>query len=191
MKLIAKTACAAASLAVAFLLCSNAAPLSAKVSVVQSGSPALMPGAAYSWSGGNEASVAGVDPAIANPIAGQRLRAAIELSLASKGFRRVDDPSAAHLMVSYHVSLSPEKEAKVSVRGGPLCGFRGCIVGGRDVDVTQSSYTAGLLVLDIVDPRTGQLVWRATSDKRVDAKDVTQEKLNALLKSMTKTLPSI
>jgi hypothetical protein len=48
----------------------------------------------------------------------------------------------------------------------------------------------GTLVLDLMERRTGRLVYRATSEKEVGSKDADPGRLNALLKEMTKSLPS-
>ena len=45
-------------------------------------------------------------------------------------------------------------------------------------------------MLDLIERESGRLVWRATSEKRVTGKDVSQEKLTALLRQMTKSLPA-
>jgi hypothetical protein len=58
-----------------------------------------------------------------------------------------------------------------------------------DVDVRSINYTEGALMLDLVDTATGKLAWRATSQKRVDEKDGTQDGLNAMVADMIKTLP--
>jgi hypothetical protein len=51
-------------------------------------------------------------------------------------------------------------------------------------------YTQGTLVLDLIEARSGRLVYRATSDKKLSAKDSTQQALDKLLASMTKGLPA-
>ena len=65
----------------------------------------------------------------------------------------------------------------------PFCG------GASDYNLDTSHYTQGTLVLDLIERDTGRLVWRATSKKRVTGKDVSDKKLTALLREMTKSLP--
>ncbi len=58
-----------------------------------------------------------------------------------------------------------------------------------DVDIRSVNYTEGAVMLDLVDAASGKLAWRATSQKRVDQKDGTQDGLNAIIADMVKTLP--
>lgn len=189
MKLFAKSVLLVASAAASIALL--APVVQAKESVVMTPSPALAAGSTYVWEPVNEAVVAAADPAVANEITEARLKLAVENALAAKGYRKALPHTAADLSVSYFVVLKRQNETKVYNTGGTICGWRGCINRWPSgVDVKQTSYTQGTLVIDLVDRSTGQLVWRASSDKRVDAKDVTQAKLNAVVARMTKSLPA-
>lgn len=168
------------------------------VSVLQSSSVALAPGSTYAWAPVNDAVRTSADPRIANDIAQERLRTAVESALAAKGFRKVSDPGAAQLLATYHVGLENRAETRVDSYGGApvrACGFRGCVsgwgmYGPPQIDVRDINYVQGTLILDLVDRASGKLAWRATSDKRVDKDDATQAGLNAILVDMTKSLPS-
>jgi hypothetical protein len=164
-----------------------ASQLDAKVAVTQSPSAALVRGSSFAW-----APIAGqaygyADPAIANEITGQRLRSAIETNLAKHGYRQTG-LARADFLVSYRVVLQPRREAKLSGSSG-FCGPRYCSMPGNYRLDTQN-YTQGTLVLDLSEARSGRLVYRATSDKKLSAKDSTQQALDKLLASMTKALPA-
>jgi hypothetical protein len=58
-----------------------------------------------------------------------------------------------------------------------------------DVDVRTIRYTEGTLVLDLKDRSSGELAWRATSQKRVDEGGGSQEKINAVIAELVKSLP--
>lgn len=156
----------------------------AKVSVIQSPSAALVPGATFALA---PAGMGSSDPRLNNDIVEARLRTAIESSLAARGYRMVSDPAQASLIVSYQAELQDKAEVRLQGRGG-FCGIRiGCIQ--PDYDVNNINYTQGTLMIDLREAKTGKLVWRATSDKRVKSKDASQEKLNKALLEMTKSLP--
>lgn len=164
-----------------------------KVSVMQSNAAAIAPGSTYAWAPMNQALIAAAEPGLANPIAEARLRTAVETTLAARGFRKVESRADAQLIATYRVVLQGRTDARVTQTAGrTACGFRGCLTAGRqDFDVRQVDYTQGTLVLDLADARTGALVWRAASEKRVDQKDAEPQRLQATLMAMTRSLPSL
>ena len=142
-----------------------ATPASAKVNVIQSASPALARGSSFAWAPVPARGFGVADPKIANEVTADRLRGLTEITLTNKGYRQLDDASQADLLVAYTIVIVPEAEAGLTA-------------------------TQGTLVLDLIERESGRLVWRATSEKQVTGKDVSQEKLTALLRQMTKSLPS-
>ena len=165
-----------------------------KVSVLTGQTP--LTGATYAWA---PAQAGSGDPRVDNDIMRERIRTAIDTNLAAKGYSQVD-PAKAKLLVSYHVGLRSGTDYSATSMGGPrgvACGVRGCIGGygwgmygaPMDVDIRSVNYTEGAVMLDLVDAASGKLAWRATSQKRVDEKDATQDGLNAIVADMVKTLP--
>lgn len=165
----------------------GAVPAAAKVEVVQTSSPALAEGSTFTLVSMRAIGLGLPDPAIANEITADRLRTVTEAALASRGYRQIADPDEADLIVAYTIVMRPETDGKLrSDRAGctlPFC------AGPGDYSLDTSHYTEGTLVLDLVERRTGRLVWRATSKKRVTGNDVSEKKLTALLKGMTSSLP--
>lgn len=151
--------------AVAALGLAAATPAAAKVNVIQSPSAALARGSSFAWASVPARGFGIPDPRIANEVTADRLRALTEITLTNKGYRPVADASQADLLVAYTIVIVPEAEAQLIA-------------------------TQGTLVLDLIERESGRLVWRATSEKRVTGQDVTQEKLTALLRQMTKSLPA-
>ena len=142
-----------------------ATPASAKVNVIQSPSAALARGSTFAWAPVACASASACriprSPTRSPPIGCALLT---EFTLTNKGYRQVADPSQADLLVAYTIVIVPEDG--------------------------EANTTAGTLVLDLIERASGRLVWRATSEKRVTGKDVSQEKLVALLRQMTRSLPA-
>lgn len=178
------------------------APLAAcetptNVSVLQSDSVLVQPGATWAWAPVPDATRAAADPRISNDIVQDRLRTAVETNLSARGFRRVDNPNDAQLLASYHVGLRDRTETRVNTWGGggaAACGFRGCVggwglYGPPQVDVRNINYTEGAMILDLIDRQSGRLAWRATSTRRVDANTVNQAQINTVVAAMTRSLP--
>jgi hypothetical protein len=151
--------------AAAAIALAGAAPAAAKVNVIQSPSTALARGSSFAWAPVPARGFGIPDPRIANEVTADRLRALTEITLTNKGYRQVSDASQADLLVAYTIVIVPEPEAQLIA-------------------------TQGTLVLDLIERETGRRVWRATSEKRVTGEDVSQGKLTALLRQMTKSLPA-
>ena len=193
-RIIAKTILAAA-VAACLPLVGCESP-GGQVSVLTGNEP--LSGSTYAWAPG--AQPGSGDPRVDNDIIRERIRTAVDTNLAAKGYRQVD-PAGAKLLVSYHVGLQNKTDYSATSMGGPspgmACGIRGCIGGygwgmygaPRDVDIRSINYVEGAVMLDLVDAASGKLAWRATSQKRIDQKDGTQEGLNAIIADMVKTLP--
>ena len=157
----------------------------AKVAVIQAPSAALVPGSSFAWEPATPRNVGNDNPTVNNDIIEARLRLAIESALMARGYQKASAPADADLIVSYRLSLQEQQELSLQQRG--ICAPRfGCAAGGYDLH--QSSYSQGKLILDLTERQSGALVWRAMSDKRVKAKDASQEKLNKALITMTKSL---
>jgi Domain of unknown function (DUF4136) len=164
-----------------------AMPASAKVNVIQSPSTALAPGSSFAWAQVPARGFGLPDPQIANEITADRLARLTEVTLTNKGYRQIADASQVDLLIAYTIVILPEAGARLTAEG-PNCGPPLCAASDYSLDLQH--YTQGTLVLDLIERQSGRLVWRATSEKRVTGKDVTQQKLEALLNKMTKSLPA-
>ncbi len=162
------------------------APALAEISVVQTPSAALARGSTYAWAPVSGIAYGAPAPAIVNEITAQRMATETDAVLSQKGYRLIQNPFEADLIVVYRLVVGTELDAALDGRAAacePVCH------GGADYRVTTSKKTQGTLVLDLYDRRTGSLVYRATSEKQISSKDASSERLNAELKRMTKSLP--
>lgn len=174
----------AVAAALASVVCT--VPTQAKVNVIQSSSPVLARGATFAWAPVPAVGYGVADPDVANQITAERLRAATESTLAAKGYRQVANPAEADLLVAYTIVMLPEQDARLNSNGAgcpPAC------IAPSSYSLDTRLHTQGTLVLDLVERRTGRLVWRATSKKRVTGKDASEKKLASVLNAMTKALP--
>src|SRR6202011_1339209 len=95
----------------------------------------------------------------------------IDEQLAQKGLTKVE--SDASLQVGYQAVINLEKGVNLSAwgtRGGPG-GFGEW--GGLDSDTVTgqtSTIPVGVLVVDLYDPATKQLIWRGDASKTIDLK---------------------
>jgi len=170
----------------ALALIATAAPAEAKVDISRTSSAALVKGSTFAWAPVPAVGVGLPDPAIANEITANRLQAITESTLTAEGYRQVASPDEADFLVSYTVGMLPMSDADISTSNcdAPVCSAPS----GASLDT--SIHTEGMLVLDLTERQTGRLVWRATSKKRVTGKDVSDKRLSALLREMTKSLPA-
>jgi len=120
------------------------------------------------------------------------LIAAIELHLDGKGLSKVDDAAKADVDVAYHASVDQESEfSGFSASTGGWGGWRwgGDIAGGT---AQEKKVQVGTLLIDILDPRTSTIVWRAMSSKTLDLKATPETRKSNILRateSMLKNFP--
>ena len=178
-----KMSCLAAAAA---LVCLTGTTASAKVEISKTASSALVKGSTFAWAPVPAVGVGLPDPAIANEITANRLQSITEATLTAKGYRQVNDPEQADFLVSYTIGMLPTSDAEVATAS---CDEPNCTL-PTNVSFDTTIHTEGMVVLDLTERRTGRLVLRATSKKRVTGKDVSDKRLSALLKEMTKSLPA-
>jgi len=112
---------------------------------------------------------------VQNEIVENRVKSAVDRALASKGFRKVEtDPD---LWVVEHISLNKEKQLTTYDSGWGY-GYRGGWGGGMTTS-TVSEIPVGELVLDLVDVKQNQMIWRGTAKKTIDPNATPQEREKA------------
>ncbi len=111
-----------------------------------------------------------------------RIKEAVENQLMAKGFRRVPKPKA-DLLIIYHVGAKNRVEVEhYGYRYGP----HGRWVGHR-VEVTR--YKEGTLIIDIVDARLKELVWRGTAVGAVYSPGDLERKLTEAIRKLFEHFP--
>lgn len=137
------------------------------------------------------------DPRIDNDILRRRIRIGVENALTASGHHFVQDPGKAKYLVSYHIGLRDRRDLRVDTRGPPggvACGWRGCVSGfgwgmyGAPRDIGAIHYAEGTLMLDLTERSSGHLAWRATSQRRFDQGDTSQQRIDATFVDMTRSL---
>ncbi|HEY3698726.1 MAG TPA: DUF4136 domain-containing protein [Spongiibacteraceae bacterium] len=117
-----------------------------------------------------------VDPMIDNDLVAGRVQRAVDDQLAAKGLSLAKSEADANLLVTYHIG----EEDKLDINSfhsnfGYYPCWR-CWGPGFDSDVWVTQYTQGKLIIDLVDAKTKQLVWRGIASRRVPSFDSPQER---------------
>jgi Domain of unknown function (DUF4136) len=112
---------------------------------------------------------------VQNAIVESRIKSAVDRALAAKGLRKVEaDPD---LWVVEHISLSKQKQLSTYDSGWGY-GYRGGWGGGMTT-ATVSEIPIGELVLDVVDAKDNQMIWRGTATKTIDPNATPEEREKA------------
>lgn len=95
----------------------------------------------------------------------KRIERAVNNNLAAKGMRIVDNEADASLLVTEHIGI--EQKLRVNTTNyGYGYGHWGYYGGGyQQTQVDQ--YEEGTLMIDLIDAKTKQLVWRGTAQSRL------------------------
>ncbi|QSX32843.1 DUF4136 domain-containing protein [Shewanella avicenniae] len=171
----------------------------AAVALIMAGCAAVRPGWDYdpSTNFSQYKTYAWVEPQVSqgeyekDGLLAQRVRAAVDEQLLAKGFVKVEAKDA-QLMVNYFTKVN--KEARVDTLNanfgyGPF-GYRGWW-GGPSISQVRE-YDVGDLLLDLVDAKSHQLIWRSTAKNIVRDYKTPQEridKVNDAAKAMLENFP--
>jgi len=124
-----------------------------------------------------------------NPIIDARVHRAIAAELISKGFAQTA-PDKADFFVTYFTSTDQKLSIYHSGYGygwGPWGGWWGPAYYMPTTHVSQ--YDVGTLVLDVIDSRTKNLVWRGMAQKVLDDSDRSEEKIRAYINEVLASFP--
>jgi hypothetical protein len=114
----------------------------------------------------------------------QAIQRAVNEQLAQKGLNRVEKDG--DLMVGYHAILREEKNINLNGYGGGAWGGGWGYGGLSSVTGQTSTIPVGMLLVDIYDPGTKQLIWRGDASKTIDLKKDPNKNYSNLQKAMTK-----
>ncbi len=112
-----------------------------------------------------------------NTILDRRIKQAVNVQLLSRGMQLVDNNP--DLYITYHTGV--ENQINVDNYGYNYGGYWG---GGG---VSTYNYKKGTLVLDLIDVRTKELVWRGSASKTLE-EDPTPEKMSKTINEAVEKL---
>jgi len=113
-----------------------------------------------------------------------RIRAAIEAELPGRGLTTAP-AEAADVHVTYHAAVRQKIEAYPTAAGYGYGYGRGFGVAGTGVDVV--TYDEGTLVVDLIDPKSKNLLWRGTA-RGVVHRDATPEERETRIRDAVKKI---
>jgi hypothetical protein len=130
----------------------------------------------YSWREGNR---------VPNPRADRRIKAAVDRALESRGLTRVED--GGDLRAVYHGRTRREI---VVDSYNPAWGYGWRWGWGRGGFTTVRAIPIGTLIVDLVDRRENELVWRSTASSVIDRYAEPEERARDLDRAVEKMFKS-
>lgn len=125
-------------------------------------------------------------PVLDSPLLTNRVERAVANVLESKGYRQVEEN--ADFMVTYHTA-----QAEREYRGSYMqlgYGHWGRRWGsGVVVDMWPRTFQEGTLIIDIVDARSGDLVWRGWRDSELTRRNFDQERVSEAVQFVLSEFP--
>src|SRR5262245_31291624 len=118
----------------------------------------------------------------------KRVVDAIDAQLASKGFTKVVASAHPDMLVAYHATF--DKDLRITGFSSGWGGYR--FPGTRSGTATTDTIVNGTLVVDIVDAKTGSIVWRGIATKEIDTKaspEKREKNINKAAEKLFKNYP--
>jgi hypothetical protein len=147
---------------------------------------------AWAWGRRDTVSHYELDPRAQNPILHDRVRQAIEATLAKKGWKLVDDPTQAQAIITYHVGMRSSvvyqtTTTAMSPGGGWWGGYGWGYYGAPTYlmsTTTPEDYHEGALLVIVRDPQ-GQVAWHGLYKKEIeDVNVVSAENIKAAVEEL-------
>ena len=119
----------------------------------------------------------------------RRLRRVVTDVLADKGFEPAPIPPAADLLLTYYISI--QKELRVDLVGYSYYGgYRyGYWPGSTFATARMREYSAGTLVVDIIDRETGQAVWTGVVTGTAQSENPSGDRIQTVMEAMLDEFP--
>lgn len=132
------------------------------------------------------------DPVGTNSLWNKRIRIGLEEHFGQYGYRKVEDGDPTFL-VNYFMGIKEKYDIRYIDYGFPGSTGRwgrwgrwyGWEPGFNRVDVWRIPYTESTLVVDVIDPRTNQLVWRGYDTETIDF-EKSEKTIHKSIENLTK-----
>lgn len=116
------------------------------------------------------------DPMIDNDLVAGRIYRAVDEQLAGKGFSVAKSDADVTVLVAYHIGEEEKLDVNTFHSNYGYFPCWHCWGPGFDSDVWVSQYTQGKLIIDLIDAKSKQLVWRGIASRRVPSFNSPQER---------------
>lgn len=163
---------------------------------------ASLPGPSYTWAESPKVKEVENHARLQDPALRARLQAALDKALQAKGYHPAADRTKADFVIAYRVGVREVQEATLQGDDGatPLtivaCDWANCeqIVVTNDSVATMRLVTTdraeGGLMIEVIEPRTFRVLWRALNRGEVKRGDGEQASLDAIAANTLKQLPA-
>ena len=129
------------------------------------------------------------DPRLDSSLLDARVRSAVDSQLAARGHSETF-PYEADFLVAYHIALETKLDVDTIHHG---YGYgRGRWYGGGTSSTRVREYEQGTLLLDFVDPKTRQLLWRGSASARIrpgNSPEESQKRTDEAVAAMLELFP--
>lgn len=151
----------------------------------------------WAWGARDTISHYELDPAAQNPLLHQHVQAAIENTLQREGWKLVNDPSQANVLVTYHIGIKRETVLQTTVTtsgapspywGGYGWGYYGAPSFSTSTTTPYDYKQGGLLVI-VRDRESGKVAWQGLFKKEVtETARVSQENVQRAVDDLLRDL---
>lgn len=160
-----------------------------------------LPGPTYTWAESPEVKDVEKDARLQDPKLRGHLQAALDKALQAKGYRPAADRTQADFVIAYRVGVREAQEVAMQGDQGatPLtvvrCDWADCsqLVVMNDstptMKVVTTDHAEGGLMIEVIEPRTIRVLWRALNRGEVKRGDGEQKSLDAIAANTLKQLP--
>jgi uncharacterized protein DUF4136 len=151
-------------------------------------------GATWAWGQRDTVSHYELDPVVNNKMLHQSVQTAIIQTMTNKGFKQVEDPSQATLLLTYHVGIKREQTYETTTTGvGGWYGGYGWGYYGAPTFTSSTTrpveYRTGALLVYLRDRASGKVAWQGLYTKDVhDTMKVPHEKVQEAVDDLFATL---
>jgi len=204
-RLVKHVAAAGIACALSLVFAASAAaapvPLSQKEATVSKSATSL-PGPTYRWVAMPEQKDVQKDARVQDPQLIARLKAALDKAMKAKGYRLAEDPAKADFIMAYGVGVRDVQQATVKGDNGatPLsvlaCDWDDCsqlvIMNDSKPEhkVVTTDSTEGGLMIEVIEPRSVRVLWRALNQGGVKRGDGSQKTLDTIATHTLAQLPA-
>ena len=165
---------------------------------------ATLPGPTYKWFPSPKVLPAESDPRVLDPAFRAKLQAAFDKALQAKGYRPAAEGAPANVVIAYRVGLhdlthtSVHETTASSVPQATIqCGLGGCSqivttgdTGNDELKVETKTTDEGGLLVEVLEPGTVRVLWRALNRGTVKPGAISQKRLDAVARTTLAQLPS-
>jgi hypothetical protein len=166
---------------------------------------AALPGTRYAWVPMPAPLAVEADPRVQDPQFRARLQAALDKALQAKGYQPASALAQADFFIAYRVGVRDLEQTLVDEAGtGPAtsqatfeCSGAGCSqlvtrdAGGTPVlKTTTEQRVEGGLLIEVLEPNSIRVVWRALNRGTVKRKDVGKVQLETVARDVLAQLPN-